>query len=247
MHLLADITGFTAPAAACGVAWAGVFAHGTFVAASTVWGPVVSRASGDGPPQVALTFDGGPAPDSTGRVLDALGELGVRAAFFVGGRDAQRFPVLVERIHGEGHVVGNRGWDRHPLGLLRDRSYWSAQIRRTDALVEQVIGRRPALFRPPAGVKTWHLMSAADRAGHTVVTWSRRMSAGAAADASRGDVILVRVGRGATAEAAVRSLVSSLINQGLSPRRLDEVLGTPAYRTPPEVATVRPTAFCRAA
>ena len=247
MHLLADITGLTAPAAACGVAWAGVFAHGTFVPASTVWGPVVSRASGDGPPQVALTFDGGPAPDSSGRVLDALGELGVPAAFFVVGRDAERFPALVDRMHGEGHVVGNRGWDRHPLGLFRDRSYWSAQIRRTDTLIEQVIGRRPAMFRPPAGVKTWHLMSAAGRAGHTVVTWSRRLDGGAAPDAARGDVISVRVGGGASAESAVRSLVNSLVEQGLSPRRLDAVLGIAAYHVPRQPATARPAPLRRAA
>src|SRR5689334_1642753 len=104
---VAEITGLTAPAAACGVAWAVMAAHGTFVPDSTFWGPVISRGSGDGPPQVALTFDDGPTEGSTERILDVLGELDVRATFFVIGRNVQRWPGLVERMDAEGHVVAN--------------------------------------------------------------------------------------------------------------------------------------------
>ena len=248
VDLLADITGLTAPAAACAAAWAGVFAHGTFAAASTVWGPVVSHASADGPPHVALTFDGGPGLDSAEGLLDELGDLGVPAAFFVAGRDAERSPDLLGRLDAAGHLIGNLAWDRHPLGLLRDRSYWSALIRRTDAAIERAIGRRPALLRPWAGVKTCHMMSAAGRTGHAVVTWSRRASDGAAATFVRGDVI--RIGMGAGAVSAVRSLLRSLHEHGLSPRRLDALLGIPAYRDPRNVQSEsqrRPAPLRRAA
>ena len=240
VELLADMTGLTAPAAACGLAWAAVFAHGTFAAASTVWGPVVSRASADGPPQVALTFDDAPEPGATERVLDALAELGVTAAFFVSEGHAERHPALLERMDAEGHVVGNRACADNSLALLRDTNYCHEEIRRTDHIVEQVIGHRPALLRPNSGIKTWHLMRAARRTGHTVVTWSRRASEGAAPVATRGDIIRVRVGATASADAALRLLVHALDEHGLSPRRLDALLGIPAYQEPEPAPMVKP-------
>jgi peptidoglycan/xylan/chitin deacetylase (PgdA/CDA1 family) len=246
---LADITGLTAPAAACGLAWAAMAAHGTFVPDSTFWGPVISRASADGPPQVALTFDDGPTEGSTERILDVLGELDVRAAFFVIGRNAQRWPRLVERMDAEGHVVGNHTWDHGHFAIFRRIKHWTRQIARTAELVEQIIGRRPALFRPPMGIKTWHVTDAARRCGHAVVTWNRRAFDGVATEAGRivqrlawpaqrGDILLLHDGvepntprrDTAATQEALRPLVAALWEKGLGTRRLDELLGIEPYQ-----------------
>jgi peptidoglycan/xylan/chitin deacetylase (PgdA/CDA1 family) len=251
---LADITGLTAPAALCGLAWAAMAAHGTFVPDSRFWGPVISRASADGPRRVALTFDDGPTAGSTERILDTLGELDVRAAFFVVGRNVERWPRLVERMDAEGHVVANHSWDHGRYGVFRRIRYWTRQIARTAELIEQIIGRRPALFRPPMGMKTWHVTDAARATGHAVVTWNRSAFDGVATSsgriverlagpAMRGDILLLHDGvephapscDTAATEGAVRPLVAALREKGLTPRRLDELLGIPAYQKPDRI------------
>lgn len=228
----------------------GLLAYGTFVPRSSFWGPVVYRAGDPGCGSVALTFDDGPTPGATDRVLDVLGELGARASFFVVGRHVERFPKLVERMHDEGHLVANHSLDHEHFGLFGRRGYWREQVGRTDRLIEQVIGRRPAMFRPPMGIKTYYSAKAAAEAGHTVVTWSRRAFDGVPTESERivarlgprargGDVLLLHDGidpqgrprdPSPTAE-AIKPLVEMLRNRGLSVARVDDVLGVRAYQT----------------
>jgi peptidoglycan/xylan/chitin deacetylase (PgdA/CDA1 family) len=245
----ADFLGFTAPAAAFGLASAALLAHGTFAPRSTFWGPVISRAPQPCPPHVAITFDDGPAEGSTERILDVLGELNVPATFFVVGRNAERHPKLVERMHAEGHVVANHTWDHAHFALFRRDRYWRSQVARTDDVIENIIGCRPALFRPPMGIKTWHITAAAMGAGHSVVTWTRRALDGFATEAHRivdrlvptsrrGDILLLHDGAEPNVprrdfratEAALRPLIRGLRDRGLEPRRLDTLLGLRPYQ-----------------
>ena len=151
--------------------------------------------------------------------------------------------------HDEGHLVGNHSFDHHLLGLTGRYRYWTDEIRRTDEAIAQIIGRRPVMFRPPMGIKHWHLMNAAADAGHDVVTWSRRALDGVAVEADvilsrlataaqAGDVLLLHDGNNphlkpqdrAGTIASVRPLIDGLKSRGLTPARLDELLGIPAYR-----------------
>ena len=108
----------------------------------------VARRVPDG--AVALTFDDGPHPSSTGRVLDALGDLGVRATFFCVGRNAQAHPGLVRRALAEGHAVGSHSATHpHPARTpLRDLEGEYVAGRRA---VSAAAGRDVRLFRPPHG------------------------------------------------------------------------------------------------
>ena len=237
--------------AAVGAAAAGaVLANGTFSPGSSFWGPVLSRApAGDGR-GVALTFDDGPTPGATDRALDVLGELRVKAAFFVVGRNARRHPGLVERMHAEGHLVGNHTLDHSHFGLFGRDGYWIRQVAEADETIRQIIGRRPALFRPPMGIKTGHVTKAAAAAGHAVVTWTRRAFDGIgttpdrivrrlAPTAAAGDILLLHDGlepnalrRDASATvAALRPLIDRLRARGLEPRPLDGMLGLNAYQS----------------
>jgi peptidoglycan/xylan/chitin deacetylase (PgdA/CDA1 family) len=247
MSLTRDLLVLSWPTAACAAAVGTVLAHGTFAPRSSFWGPVISRAPDHDSRNVALTFDDGPTEGATDRILDVLGELDVRAAFFVIGRNAQRHPRLVERMHAEGHVVGNHTHDHSHYGLFRRDGYWKRQVEQTDEQVRQILGVRPALFRPPMGIKTSHIMKAAKAAGHKVVTWTRRAFDGVGTSSSRivtrlacsepGEILMLHDGVEPNARrdpaptvAAVRPLMARLRERGLEPRRLDEMLGMNAYQ-----------------
>jgi peptidoglycan/xylan/chitin deacetylase (PgdA/CDA1 family) len=249
MGILADLSSTAAPAAACAAAL-GALAYGTFAPRSSLWGPVLSRAvpaaSCGG---VALTFDDGPTAGTTSAILDVLRDLNVQAAFFVIGANAARWPSLVERMAAEGHVVGNHTFDHPHFGVFRRHGFWRRQVEETDAVVERITGRRPALFRPPLGFKTWHVAKVAAATGHTMVTWTRRafdtrasgppqILARLVRPAKPGEILLLHDGvepkaRGrdlAATEAAVRPLVLGLRRRGLEPQRLDRLLGIEPYQ-----------------
>ena len=99
---------------------------------------------------VALTFDDGPNEPYTGRILDVLGERGVKATFFVVGVNATRHPRTLLRIVAEGHAVGNHTWSHARLGTLTP-AWAEAEIEQGAAVIETLSGARPRLFRPPAG------------------------------------------------------------------------------------------------
>lgn len=234
-------------------------AYGLFNPASRMWGPVISRGRRERDTRVALTFDDGPLPGSTDVILDALAASNVRAAFFVIGAHVQRWPDLVRRMYDEGHVVGNHTFGHSHFGLFGRDRYWRDEIRRTDDAIERIIGRRPALFRPPMGLKHWHVMNMAADTGHEVVTWSRRARDVKPTEPSAllsrlvgpsrgGDILVLHDGndpslkpydRAGTRD-AVRPLIEGLRRRGLEPVRLDELLAIPAYqderRTPPETS-----------
>lgn len=198
--------------------------------------------------QVALTFDDGPTDPWTGQILDRLGELGVRATFFVIGQNVRKFPRLIERMHAEGHIVANHSYDHPWFGMMRGAGYWRDQIARTDAAIEQIINRRPAMFRPPLGVKTWFVHLPCRKSNHTMITWSHRARDGVATtpqailnrfvpQTQPGDILLLHDGiepnhhRDPTASVEViRPLIATLRSNGLSTARLDDLLGLPAYQ-----------------
>lgn len=214
---------------------------------NTLWGPVHYR--GDASiPRYALTFDDGPTRGATDRILDTLCEFRAPAAFFVVGRNVQTCPDLVARMHAEGHLVANHSYDHSHFGMLRGPWYWKQQIEKTDAAIEQIIGRRPAMFRPPMGFKTPFVNGAAGRHQQAVITWNRRAVDGITTTPERilsrllphtraGDVLMLHDGiepnsrrdpRGTVA--AVKPLILQLREKGLEPARLDDVLKLPAYQ-----------------
>ncbi len=165
---------------------------------SKVLGPNLTRlppaAAARG--EVALTFDDGPDPELTPRVLDLLEAHGVRATFFCIAEKAARHPELAHEIVRRGHAVENHS-NRHEHtfaflmlgGLRRDLS--AAQ-----ATITALTGRAPRFFRPPMGFRNPLLDPVLHEMGLALVSWTRR-----GYDTNRGDPdeVAMLLGRGLAA------------------------------------------------
>jgi peptidoglycan/xylan/chitin deacetylase (PgdA/CDA1 family) len=119
---------------------------------------------------VHLTFDDGPQPGWTDRVLDTLAGVDERATFFVLGEYVAAAPELVQRTVAEGHEVGLHG-DRHLRHSEHTREEIEADaLRALDRL--EALGVRPARWRPPWGVETADTRMVAQRLGLELVGWT---------------------------------------------------------------------------
>src|SRR5260370_16199582 len=98
--------------------------------------------------QVAITFDDGPDPGWTPKILDILKAANVKATFFVVGVNAERYPALVRRIFNEGHEIGNHTY-YHPNLALCWPEHIRLELNATQLLLETITGRATTLFRPP--------------------------------------------------------------------------------------------------
>ena len=124
-------------------------------------------------PLVAFTFDDGPGPEWTPRVLDALEAAGVPATFFMVGRNLEAHADLV-RGRLTGHEVGNHSWSHDDLATL-DLAGVNAELTRTHTVIQAVTGSAPRLLRPPYGHLGGSTLLAADSLGYDVVLWSQQM------------------------------------------------------------------------
>jgi len=119
---------------------------------------------------VALTFDDGPWPETTDRILKILHQFDARATFFVTGKQVEQFPATVRQMVAAGHVVGNHSWN-HPMDEVDDRTA-IREVEGTNRLIQQVIGIRPVLYRPPGGNLDNRLTAYARHKGYAIAMWS---------------------------------------------------------------------------
>jgi len=111
---------------------------------------VFRRGRGRG--QFALTFDDGPDPVYTPKLLDLLAAHGVKATFFVLGSKAEKHPELVRRIYEEGHQIGIHNYIHLSNWLMTPWTVRRKQVERSADIVERITGERPVYYRPPWGI-----------------------------------------------------------------------------------------------
>lgn len=104
-------------------------------------------------PLVALTFDDGPHPEHTPRLLDILKDRKVTATFYLIGRSVRAFPDVARRITAEGHEIGNHTWSHPELWNLGDYDVLR-EIDRTNEIIWRTVGLLPVTMRPPYGAIT---------------------------------------------------------------------------------------------
>lgn len=110
--------------------------------------PSVFHQGAEDPKEVVLTFDDGPDPYWTPRILDVLKQKQAKAVFFVVGNKVETSPELVRRILAEGHEIGSHTYTHANLGVI-SRKQIELELNATQMLLESVVGCSTTLFRPP--------------------------------------------------------------------------------------------------
>ena len=179
--------------------------------------PTIERAAG----YVALTFDDGPSPRHTARLLDGLKERGVRATFFLVGYRLADNEALVRRMKAEGHQIGNHSYDHALLTALPQQEALE-DLTRCDLALCTLLGEGDYWVRPPYGAVGEDTLSALDV---PVVCWSvdpldwdttdaARVAAHIVQNAAHGDIILLHDCYASTVDAALQA-VDALQAKGL--------------------------------
>lgn len=225
-----DKTPATVLCVASGLALVAVVGIGSARPGWQLFGPSIVRGlPGRG---VALTFDDGPDPASTTRLLDALAQANASATFFLLADRVEAHPELARAVAAR-HEVGLHGLSHHPWLTLYSPERGAAELKDAAARVEAVTGTRPRWFRPPFGAVSPRLYEAARRAELTVVWCSVRPGDGGGIDAGTlrarcaravdGDIVLLHDGARPARE-VLPAILGDLLDRGLRPVTVGELV-----------------------
>jgi len=176
------------------VVFALVVLTGTYLAwqysrsTTTQWaGEIVARVEID-EKVVALTFDDGPMPGYTQRVLEILEREDVRATFFLVGEAIAAHPVEAALIAEAGHEIGNHSYT-HSRMVLKSYDFVASELQRTDALIRTAGHAGPIHFRPPYGKKLFNLPRYLEDHGVVSITWDVEPESYGEGPRSRDDLV----------------------------------------------------------
>ena len=216
------IFGITLLVSACLILWG--FQGGT------VSLPVSSPEDYSDQKLVALTFDDGPHPVYTERLLDGLKERNVKATFFLIGKSADKYPDLVKRMAEEGHLIGNHTMDHVQLN---HQTYDQAleQIRQSNQVITKITGQTPRYIRPPFGEWSKELEEEVDM---TAVLWdvdpvdwkvknTETVVKRILKNAGEGDIILLHDVYGTSVDAALE-IIDQMRAEGYEFVTVDEII-----------------------
>lgn len=157
-----------ATTAAVGLSLGGI-AYAALYPTSQIFGRVL--IAGNDPHELALTYDDGPNPAVTSRLLDLLAARNIRATFFLIGDFVRQERALARKIAAAGHCIGNHTMTHPRLPFHPARSIKN-EIRETNSLLEDVLGSPVQLFRPPYGARRPYVIEVARELGLTTVQWN---------------------------------------------------------------------------
>ena len=153
---------------ACAIA--GISAWGATAPASQLFGRTVRHTGDRG--SMALTFDDGPNPSATPQLLELLAKYGVKATFFVIGRQVRVFPALAREIVERGHEIGNHT-ETHPSLIWLTSAGIADELDRCDEAISSAAGVTARWMRPPYGYRNPLLNGVVARRGNAgVAMWS---------------------------------------------------------------------------
>jgi peptidoglycan/xylan/chitin deacetylase (PgdA/CDA1 family) len=171
-QVAADVSLALGAAAAVGLAVGG-FQYAALWPGSQIFGRALVAPTR--PSELALTFDDGPNPACTPRLLDILARYHVKGTVFLVGGFAQQEPTLTKRIAAAGHLIGNHSWS-HPNLSLSSPARIRDELERTKEALEQIIDRPVRYFRPPFGARRPYVLRTAREMGMTPVLWNAMTS-----------------------------------------------------------------------
>jgi peptidoglycan/xylan/chitin deacetylase (PgdA/CDA1 family) len=120
---------------------------------------------------VALTYDDGPNPPYTDKILEVLEQEHVHATFFLVGQAVTVYPETVRRELHDGDAIGNHTWSHDHLIVL-NRAQLLETLRKTDVAIYHATGTHTRIMRPPYGGRDWLVLNEVHRLGYTPIMWS---------------------------------------------------------------------------
>ncbi|MBM7652511.1 polysaccharide deacetylase family protein [Neobacillus cucumis] len=121
--------------------------------------------------RVALTFDDGPDRINTPKIIDALKKENVKGTFFFIGQKVQQNPDIVKAAYDNGNVIGSHSFYHHELTKEKDADLRQDLLKSSEA-IRAVIGKAPALLRPPYGDVDEKVISSAKEQQSKIIIWS---------------------------------------------------------------------------
>lgn len=193
-------------------------------------------------PYIAMTFDDGPSPILTPKLLDMLKARGIKATFFLIGTNAAAHPDIVKRIYAEGHEVANHSWSHPPLNKCSSEKF-QHELNATNEAIQAATGFHPTLIRPPYGATNANLdRTMNEKYGMKVILWSvdpmdwkyrnsERVANYILTHAKAGDIILSHDIH-ATTVSAMPKVFDGLLAKGFKFVTVSELIALQAPSTP---------------
>jgi len=147
----------------------GAITYGAVHPRSQFFGRTVCRTNS--PRKLAITFDDGPNPSITPKLLDLLDRYGAKATFFLIGRYVRECPELVQETIARGHLIGNHT-ETHPNLFRLTRREIRIELRLCHDAISHALGSPPKWFRPPFGMRNPWVIPAARELGYRTVMWT---------------------------------------------------------------------------
>ncbi|AFW92946.1 polysaccharide deacetylase [Anabaena sp. 90] len=119
---------------------------------------------------IALTFDDGPWPSSTAKVLDILKKNNIKGTFFVVGQNVKNYPDLTKRVVTDGHIIANHTW--HHWYHHMNAQTAAYEVANTTDIIYKTTGIKTSLFRPPGGNMRNGVAAYAKSNKYAVIMWS---------------------------------------------------------------------------
>lgn len=149
----------------------GTFAWGAAAPWSQLFGPTIRRISDAS--SIAITFDDGPNPTVTPKLLDLFDRYNAKATFFLIGKHLRSCPTLAKEIAERGHAIGNHT-ETHPALTFLSSQQMENELNRCDDAIISATGKKPAWMRPPFGYRSPMLDGVVRRRGGAgVAMWSK--------------------------------------------------------------------------
>ena len=136
--------------------------------------PILAVQRGPARNRIALTFDDGPHPTETQRVLDLLDQDGHKATFFIVGEQAERHRALLQEVVRRGHTLANHSYYHLYSTPFTNPSKLSEELMRTNALIADIQGHGTRFFRAPVGLVSPRVRKAAELAGLEIIGWTAK-------------------------------------------------------------------------
>ena len=187
--------------------------------------------------KIALTFDDGPHPRYTPKILDILDEYGIKATFFVVGVNASYYPDTMEEVIRRGHEIGNHTYT-HPHVVGLDSKMLKREVEQCESVVFGLTDYKTKLFRPPEGMIDADVRSVLRSLDYKVILWDidprdwahtapEEIANNVIEHATAGDIILMHdyIGHNSPTPEAMRIFIPALQQKGFKFVVVSELIG----------------------